>query len=139
MSLSTALPFLCPELVYALNGESAIGIAGKNGLSKFVLFGSFSTFGFFWLPGGLPLRLGPVCLSADIQAGGRPLRLVCPEANRSSVTIASSMVRCSSRNSESVFKMSMSGRIAQFTPCDGMIKFRFLVSRKTRKFRLISP
>jgi hypothetical protein len=138
MSLSTALPFLCPELVYALNGESAIGIAGKNGLSKFVLLGSFSTFGFFLLAGGLPLRLGSFCLSADIHAGGRPLRLVCPEANLSSVAIASSMVRCSSRNSESVFKMSMSGRIPQLNACDGMIKSRFLVSLKTRKFRFIS-
>ena len=97
-----------------LSGESAIGIAGRNGLSKLVLFGSFSTFGFL-LPGGLPLRLGPSCLSADIQAGGRPLRLARPEANRSSVAIASSIVRCSSRNSESAFKMSMSSRIAQLT------------------------
>jgi hypothetical protein len=106
-----------------LNGASAIGIAGRNGLSKFVLLGSFSTFGFFLLSGGLPLRLGSFCLSADIQAGGRPLRLVRPEANRSRVAIASSMVRCSSRNSESVFKMSMSGRIAQLTACRGMIRF----------------
>jgi hypothetical protein len=88
------------------------GQSGRGQGSKFVLFGSFSIFGFL-LPGGLPLRLGPFCLSADIQAGGRPLRLACPEANRSSVTMASSIIRCSSRNSESVFKISMSGRIAQ--------------------------
>lgn len=120
-----------------LKGETAIGIAGRNGLSKFVLFGSFSTFGLFLLPGGLPLRLGPSCLSANIQAGGLPLRLVRPEANRSSVAIASSIIRCSSRNSESVFKMSMSGRIAQLAACGDMIGFRFLVSLKARKFRFL--
>lgn len=122
-----------------LSGESAVGTAGRNGFSKFVLVGSFSTFSLFLLPGGLPLRLGPSCLSADIQAGGRPLRLLRPEANRSSVVIASSIVRCSSRNSESIFKMSMSGRIAQLTASGGMTRFRVLASLKARKSGFIPP
>jgi hypothetical protein len=66
-----------------------------------------SSFALFLLPGGRPRRFVPA-FTADIHAGGRPLRLPCPADNRWSTIIACSIPSRSSRSSASILLMSIS-------------------------------